>query len=82
MACTLLLNRPAAVGLDGLVYFLHQPDRLLERDDETLVVGDVLFGESAARFAALAASVVKPLVTDLVERAYTGRPRGSLRARQ
>jgi len=28
------LNRPAAVGFNDLVYLLHQPNRLLERDDD------------------------------------------------
>ena len=66
LACMLLLDGPAAVTLDGLVYLPHQADGFFERDDETLVAGDVLLGKRAAGDALFAAPVVEPLVADLV----------------
>jgi hypothetical protein len=47
-----LFNRPAAVGFDDLVNLSHRPCRLLERDDDPLVVGDVPRRERVARPAA------------------------------
>ena len=35
--------------LNDLVNLFHQPDRLLERDDDALVVGNVSGGEGVAR---------------------------------
>jgi hypothetical protein len=35
--------------LDHLLNRFHQPDRLLERDDDALVVGNVSDGEGAPR---------------------------------
>ena len=43
-----LLNRPAAVPLYHLINLLHQLHRLLERHDETLIVGNVFRGERVA----------------------------------
>lgn len=54
------------MGLDGLVYFLHQADGVFEGDDETVVVGNTLLGEGAAGDARFAAPVVEPFVPDLV----------------
>jgi hypothetical protein len=61
-----LLNRPAAVCLDDLVDLFHQPNRLLKRDDDLLVVGDVFRGEGTTWLTALATPVVGPRVADLV----------------
>ena len=52
--------RPAAVLLDDLVDLLHQADGLGERDDDLLVVGDVVLRERAAL------AVLEPLLADLV----------------
>jgi len=52
--------RPAAVRLNGLVYGVHQPDRLVQGDDDFLVVLDVGVVEGAAL------SVFEPLFADLV----------------
>ena len=61
-----LLNRPAAVPLYHLINLLHQLHRLLERHDETLIVGNVFRGERVAGGALFAAPVVEPLVADLI----------------
>ena len=61
-----LLNRPPIVFLNHLVNLRHQVDGVVKRDDETLVVGDVLGGEGAAWLPALAAPVVEPLGQNLV----------------
>jgi len=55
------LDGPTAVTLNDLVNLRHQADGVVKRDDETLVVGDVLGGEGAAWLPALAAPVVEPL---------------------
>ena len=44
-----LLNRPSPVGLNNLVNLIHQPNRLLERHDDALVVGNVVFGGEVRR---------------------------------
>ena len=55
-----LLDRPAAVGGDGLVDFGHEADGFIQGDDDFLVVGEVVVGELAA------AAVFEPFVADLV----------------
>jgi hypothetical protein len=46
------------LGCDDIVDLLHQPDSFLEGDDDALVVGDILRGQSTAGLAARALLVL------------------------
>ena len=48
------------MGIDDLVDLVHDADRLVQGDDDPLVVGDVLCGERATL------TVLQPLLADLV----------------
>jgi hypothetical protein len=52
-------------GIRWPVYLLHQAGGVFERDDDAVVVGDVVGGKGVAGDAFLAAPVVKPLAADL-----------------
>jgi len=64
--CAPLLNRPPPIILNNLVNLFHQPNCFLERDDDALVVGDVVGGKGATGHALFAAPVVEPLAQYLV----------------
>ena len=51
---------PAALCFDHLVNLAHQADRLIQGDDDLLVVLDVFVGHGAAL------AVLEPLLADLV----------------
>ena len=54
------MERPAAVGVDGLVDIGHKAEGFFESDDHFLVMGEVVVGEGAA------AAVFEPFFADLV----------------